>query len=73
MQVILDDVSMLEIKPDLFSFTSDYFDKYIVYAGEYWAIVIHAFINACLTCITSSIVQVHDYMYIYFYVYLYMY
>lgn len=33
-QVILEDVAMLHIKPDVFSYTSDYFDKYIEYAGQ---------------------------------------
>lgn len=33
-QVILEDVALLNIKPDLFSFTSDYFDLYIGYAEK---------------------------------------
>ena len=33
-QVILEDVALLNIKPDIFSFTSDYFDLYIDYAEK---------------------------------------
>ena len=33
-QVILDDIAMLHIEPDIFSYTSDYFDKYIEFAGN---------------------------------------
>lgn len=33
-QVILEDVAMLNIKPDIFSFTSDYFDLYLTYADK---------------------------------------
>lgn len=33
-QVILEDVDMLNIKPDVFSFTSDYFDVYLDYADK---------------------------------------
>ena len=33
-QVILEDVDMLNIKPDIFSFTSDYFDLYLSYADK---------------------------------------
>ncbi len=33
-QVILEDVAMLNIKPDVFSFTSDYFDLYLTYADK---------------------------------------
>jgi len=33
-QVILEDVAMLDIKPNSFSYTSDYFDRYIEYAEQ---------------------------------------
>ncbi len=33
-QVILEDVAMLNIKPDIFTFTSDYFDLYLSYADK---------------------------------------
>ncbi len=33
-QVILEDVAMLNVKPDIFSFTSDYFDLYLSYADK---------------------------------------
>ena len=32
--MILEDVAMLNIKPDIFSYTSDYFDQYLEYAGK---------------------------------------
>ena len=34
LQVILEDVAMLEIKPDIFSYTSDFFGEILVYAGQ---------------------------------------
>ena len=32
--MILEDVAMLEIKPDIFSYTSDFFGEILVYAGQ---------------------------------------
>ena len=32
--MILEDLAMLQIKPDVFSYTSDYFDVYIDLAGK---------------------------------------
>ena len=32
--MILEDVDMLNIKPDIFSFTSDYFELYLSYADK---------------------------------------
>ena len=40
LKVILEDVAMLQIKPDIFSFTSDYFDKYMELAGEITSIIV---------------------------------
>ena len=34
LQVILEDVAMLEINPDIFSYTSDFFGEILVYAGQ---------------------------------------
>ena len=34
LQVILQDIAMLGVKPDIFSYTSDYFDRYIEYAEK---------------------------------------
>ncbi len=40
LKLILEDVAMLQIKPDIFSFTSDYFDKYMELAGEITSIIV---------------------------------
>ena len=33
-QVILEDIAMLDIKPDHFSYTSDFFDRYLEFAEQ---------------------------------------
>ena len=46
--MILEDVAMLNIKPDIFSYTSDYFDQYLEYAGK---------TSLCTTTCTQHIME----------------